>query len=219
GTIAPPRPMPAPSPQVSRMTRTMPGITARPSPKTPISAIDRKMPARVPIERATHGATGANSPMQRTGIVPSRPITASETSRSSWISGKIGPAPTICGRNVSPARKSATRIARALVDRTSVEWSPVRTSALVEQRKSLAEDELLRVGRLLVGTQGIRVGPALEQEEHARVVRIAIRLVLKAAGLGARRSGQLPEDLRHALLRSGPGDPADAEDERHPPSP
>src|SRR5262249_58786027 len=44
--------------------------------------------------------------------VPSRPMTACETARSCWIDGKSGPAPTIWGRNVSPARNSATRTPR-----------------------------------------------------------------------------------------------------------
>src|SRR5207244_2536192 len=203
---------------VSRMTRTMPGTTARPRPKAPISAIDRKIPARVPIHLTTHGAAGANRPMQRTGIVPSRPITVCETPRSSWISGKIGPAPTICGRNVNPARKSAASIARAPVDRTSVEWRPVRAGALLHERERLAEQELLHVLRLLVRTQRVLVRPALVEKEHPRVFRIPVRLVLEAPRLGARGAGQQAEDLGDAFLGARPGDPPHAANDRQRPS-
>ena len=56
-------------------------------PKTPISASAAASACREPSRCERNGAGGANRPMQSTGIVPSRPATACETSRSSWIDG------------------------------------------------------------------------------------------------------------------------------------
>ena len=86
------------------------GATARPNPKTPISTIDQVITARVPIRALRYAAGGAKSPMQRTGIVASSPMRACVVSRSSWISGRSGPTPTICGRSVSATKKSPASI-------------------------------------------------------------------------------------------------------------
>ena len=108
GASAPASPMPTPIGHVRRTTSQIPGATARARPKTPISATASPSAVRVPTRPASHAAGGAKSPMQSTGIVPSRPTTACGASRSSSIAGKSGPTPTICGRSVRAARESAS---------------------------------------------------------------------------------------------------------------
>ena len=61
-----------------------------------------------PRDRRRRGRTG---PCRGHGIVPSRPTTACDVPNASWIDGISGPTPTICGRSVSAARKSATSVA------------------------------------------------------------------------------------------------------------
>ena len=95
-----------PTGQVSSTTSHALGTTARSTPKTPISTRPIVIARRVPSRAERYAATGAKSPMQSTGIVPSRPASACEASRSSWISSISGPTPTICGRSASAARNS-----------------------------------------------------------------------------------------------------------------
>ena len=80
-------------------------------PNVPISASPIVIATRVPSRAARYAATGANSPMHSTGIVPSNPITACDVPRSSWIDGISGPIPTIWGRSASAARNSARSVA------------------------------------------------------------------------------------------------------------
>ena len=109
GNNALPRPIPIPIGTVITMTPIAPGTTPRAMPNTPISTSAAPTAPREPIRPERNGAGGANSPMQRTGIVPSNPATACETPRSLSIDGRSGPTPTSCGRRVRAARNSATR--------------------------------------------------------------------------------------------------------------
>ena len=79
--------------------------------------------------------------MHSTGIVPSRPATACDMSRSSWIDGMSGPMPTSCGRSASAARKSAARSAPASIHDGLVE----RALARLHQAEELAGAEALEV--------------------------------------------------------------------------
>ena len=95
GASALPSPIPIPTGQVRRTTSHTDGIVARRMPKTPISASPIVIARRVPILAARYAATGANRPMQRTGIVLSSPTTACDVPKASWIIGISGPIPTI----------------------------------------------------------------------------------------------------------------------------
>ena len=109
--MALPNPIPMPTGHVSSTTSQADGIVARRMPNTPISARPIVIARRVPMRAARYAATGANRPIQRTGIVPSSPTTACEVPNASWIEGINGPTPTIWGRNVSAARNNATSVA------------------------------------------------------------------------------------------------------------
>ena len=76
GSRAPASPMPTPTGNVSRTTSAASGAPARASPNAPISARQPAIATRVPSHEETGAATGANSPMQSTGIVASSPATA-----------------------------------------------------------------------------------------------------------------------------------------------
>lgn len=129
------KPRPRPTPKVSAITAAAPGAAARATPKTPISARHAAIARRDPYRLVTAGAGNAKTPMHNTGIVPSRPATACETSRSSWIEGISGPTPTICGRSASPARKSpASRPRRPRVN--GVRSRPRGPSATTPRRSA-----------------------------------------------------------------------------------
>src|SRR3954469_2500461 len=109
GSIAPASPIPIPTGIVSSTTPAAPGHTARITPNVPTASTAAATATRDPARATRYGAGGAKTPMQSTGIVPSRPATAWLTPRSSWIAGSNGPTPTSCGRSVRAARNSATR--------------------------------------------------------------------------------------------------------------
>ena len=105
--------MPIPTGIVSRMSARRARARTRARCRTRRSSASAAASAcREPSRCERNAAGGAKRPMQRTGIVPSRPATACEVSRSSWIAGISGPMPTSCGRSASAARKSAARRAR-----------------------------------------------------------------------------------------------------------
>ena len=77
--------MPMPTPQVSSTTRAALGASARSTPNVPINASPIVIARRVPSRAERYAATGANSPMHSTGIVPRRPTRACDAPVSSWI--------------------------------------------------------------------------------------------------------------------------------------
>ena len=87
GMSALPSAMPMPTGTVASRTRAAPGVIARamPAAATRISAAET---ARVvPTRAASSAAVGANTPMQSTGIVTSRPAIACDTPRLCWMFG------------------------------------------------------------------------------------------------------------------------------------
>ena len=80
-----PSPIPTPTPQVRRTTSTAAGASARSRPNTPIRTRPIVIARRVPSRAERYAATGANSPMHSTGIVPRRPTRACDAPVSSWI--------------------------------------------------------------------------------------------------------------------------------------
>ncbi len=83
--------MPIPTGIVSRTTPAAPGQSARTTPNVPTASTAAATATREPARATRYGAGGAKTPMQSTGIVPSRPATAWLTPRSSWIAGRSGP--------------------------------------------------------------------------------------------------------------------------------
>src|SRR5690349_13677958 len=223
-----PRPIPMPTGQVSRTTSQTDGIVARRMPKTPIKESPSVIARRVPIRAARYAPTGAKRPMHSTGIVPSSPTTACDVPNPSWIFGIRGPTPTICGRSVRAAKKSATSVqAGRRLTRTrragAAEASPLTscTSALErgqvaalargEPRDCLPEDELLEVRARAVLLERGLVHVPLEDEEAVRVVVVAVDVVLEAARLGARERDHLPEQPGNRFRLTLVRDPRDGE--------
>ena len=156
--------------------------------------------------------------MQSTGIVPRRPTTAWDVPNASWIEGISGPTPTIWGRSVSAARKSATRVAVGrLVTFRRAERARVRCREASRGRAAPSTSSW-KCGARGVRIERCLVGVPLEDEEAALVVRVAVRVVLEAAGLGARERHQPPQQLRHRVALALVRHPAHGEDDGHAPA-
>ncbi len=83
GAVALPIPIPIPSGSVSATTSHVVGPSPRRTPNTPIRTSPIVIASRVPSQAESDAPTGANRPMQSTGIVPSSPAIAWDVSRSS----------------------------------------------------------------------------------------------------------------------------------------
>ena len=140
--------------------------------------------------------------MQSTGIVPSSPTTACEVPKASWIDGIRGPTPTICGRSVSAARKSATRVAAGrCVTRTSrageAEASPLTLRAASGSGAPARPGVGAPLRRRTAGSAGSRrAPPARPRRRSARRGRSGSR----RRGPGGRRTG----GSRAPPARAGP---------------
>ena len=93
--------MPMPIGSVRAITPSAPGIRARATPASPIVNSTIVMARVAPTRAASGPAAGANTPMQRSGIVSSSPVTVCETPRSLSIESTSGPMAMISGRRAS----------------------------------------------------------------------------------------------------------------------
>ena len=111
--------MPIPTGIVSRMTPTRPGERPHDAEDADQRERGRDRAARADAAATRNAAGGAKTPMQSTGIVPSRPATACGRRGRPGSAGSSGPMPTSCGRSVSAARNSAARSGPRLNPRRS----------------------------------------------------------------------------------------------------
>src|SRR5207253_592364 len=89
-----------------------------------------------------------------------------------------------------------------------------RALARVEQRESRDAVALEMVG-LAVALVRVLVRVLLVDQEDARVLEVAARLVVAAAGLFPGRAGEAPERLEHGLLLAFLRGPSRRQDVRH----
>ena len=108
GISAFPSAIPMPTGTVASSTRAALGVIALVMPATATRISAAETARVVPTRAASSAAVGANSPMQSTGIVTSRPAIACETPRLCWMFGSSGPMPTSCGRKESEPSPIAT---------------------------------------------------------------------------------------------------------------
>ena len=188
GASALPSPIPIPTGQVRRTTSHTDGIDG---PEDAEDADQREADRhRAPRpdpggEIGRDGREQAHAEDGDRARAARRPHATSRTRPGS--TGSAGRCPTICGRSVSAARKSATSVAVAVGRRV--------TSGEREERESLHRGDPRQQppGRRSPGSAGWRGAQrtlprrrTLEDEEPVGVVGVLVRVVLEAPGLGAR---------------------------------
>ncbi|HKA08922.1 MAG TPA: hypothetical protein VKI99_00445, partial [Candidatus Dormibacteraeota bacterium] len=96
-----------------------------------------------------------------------------------------------------PGRRAGA-VCRRCVSR--LQRNVVQAFAALEPRQALAEHVPLEVLALHVRFHSLLVGVLFEQEEAARIVCRAVRIVMHTAGLGLGQGDHLAKDLRYDLL-------------------